>query len=157
MIRFLLVFTGAALVALCVLFVARPVWIEDVVLAEGTKPGWVIIEYENSACEPLDKGWFRRVILVPGSGYFCTSTISDKSPLLSRYFLRRRGGTKGRLRISQWIWARASVSGPWKETAPGGKVLRSCSVEADVFWFGPRGSAKGDVHVAIRAHHPGCP
>lgn len=34
----------------------------------GLKPGWVVIEFENPACDPLPRQSFGRTILVPASG-----------------------------------------------------------------------------------------
>lgn len=145
---------------LAILGVARaikPVWVEDVIIADGVKQGWVLIEFGNPSCPPAKESFLRRVIDVPASGYACTSTAVDKSVLLSRYYRRNLDRSKTRLTIDHWIQGRMLSDGTSATVLPGGAITKACRIQAETFWYGAPHSGRGDPEAVIRAHHPECP
>ena len=118
---------------------------ESYVLAEGSKPGWVVLEFENPKCPAMESGWLGRDFFLPESGYLCTSSPIDGGYVYERYYLLRDNGRREHLDIGKEIHGRSGLN----------LTLEGCRLTATVFRYDGADGA-WDSGEFIREHHPEC-
>lgn len=113
-------------------------------LAAGYR-GWVVIQYEDPACPPLQSKGIYLVIPIPPSGHACTSSPMPKGWRYTRYEYMSPDGTRRAIPWSGWnpdreIWAQSwapvqrGVSFPRKSFFVGtnAELLKSWGAQPDL-------------------------
>ena len=119
--------------------------VNDYVLADGTKDGWVIIELENANC-PAVSGWWHREFRIPQSGYLCTSNEPTRSWVYDRFWVEDSAGHRSRVPTEERIHLQAEI----------GVDLGTCRLSGMAFWYGNRQRVSGDSASIIRAQSQKC-
>jgi hypothetical protein len=139
--------TLTAVLAACEMFPR-----EEIVLPlEAVPPRWITVEFGNPGCPSVDEGR-RRKIVVPPSGYACTSTQMDRGwvhRVFSAYDSSRR-----RIDVANKIHQEHTIE---TLSSAGKDGVRSCTPNAWFFWYGDPEKIAGDSAAAYRKRHPECP
>ncbi len=131
-----------------VLYVVKPVRVQTYLLPSKLKPGWVIIEYDNPKCAPLEEGRLWQMHVIPESGYLCTSSHSEAGLTYQRYYLVNETGKRIQLAMGKQIFQRRSL---YLNPANG-----ACKVSAEEFWYGPEDQINNEDAVLLERFHPEC-
>ena len=119
---------------------------ESYVLAKGSKPGWIVVEFENPGCPAMENGWRGRDFVIPESGCLCTSSPIDRGYVYDRYYRIGDDGGGDRLEMGKQIHARSGLN----------LTLEGCRVTAIVFRYDAAGGTTWDSGAFIRERHPEC-
>ena len=124
-------------------------------LDESAQGRWIVMEYLNPSCPPLPEADGARDVRISESGYACTSSPMEDGPSTSSCYLLRADGTRRAVPPDE-IQLVGSINGPFVSIVAGSNLEKRCYVVAEGFWYGPKGSVKGSMADALKAHHP-CP
>ena len=126
-------------------------------LPAGIKPGWITIEHENQKCPPLKDGVFSQEIVIPESGFLCTSSPEYSGLHQRNYFLVDEKGGQTLLNRDEQIRRETSFSIAG-EPLPGGKFR--CEFKGERFFYGSEKELMEEDPVmteeAFLKHHPEC-
>ena len=121
------------------------------------KPGWITIEYKNPKCQPLKDGEFCQEIIIPESGFLCTSSSQYSGWHKREYFLVNEKGERTLLKVGKHIWGEGSFRRA-KEVLPGGQLRYP--LEGEEFLYDPEGKIKEENQImkdeAFLKYHPEC-
>lgn len=128
------------------LYLWSPVRVHTYLLSSRLEPSWVAIEYDNPKCSPLKENRLWRELVIPESGYLCTSSPMDMGWTYNRYYLVNDRGERIRLVEDEQIFARAST-----------RVNEGdCKVTAEFFLYGSGGKTINERTSFIEKYHPEC-
>jgi len=113
------------------------------------------MEYSNPKCAPLPDGPSRE-LNIPADGYGCTSSPISKGPYVFSCYVVNPDGSKTELRLDKEIQVPQSVDGPVQVATANGAAEQRCTLVAEGFWYGPKGSVRGNMVDVVLARHPEC-
>jgi len=119
---------------------------ESYVLAKGVGSQWVVVEFGNRECKPMESRWLGRDFLIPASGYLCTSSPVELGLVFERYYKLTDDGRRERLEESKNIHGRSALN----------LTLEGCQVTAVVFRYGSEETRPWDSGAFISQYHPEC-
>lgn len=111
-----------------------PFGVETYLIPAKMEPRWITIEYENPNCPPLNKNAFGREVVIPESGFLCTSSSRHADWHRVRYLLVGPGNRRNPLGANERIHRRGSFNLRDSSSEPG-KIL--CDVSGEEFFYGP--------------------
>ena len=133
---------------LVLLYVREPVIFETYLIPSTMKEGWVTIELGNPKCPPLRQGRGWRELVIPESGYLCTSNPRNEKLFYDWYYLIDENGKRTPLVKDQQIFQRRSIIFDYS--------YQNCKVVADSFWYGRQDKIDNQDAVALKERHPEC-
>jgi hypothetical protein len=135
---------------------------EEVVLSwPQPPPGWITIEYGRPGCPSLELGPFGRRIVIPSTGYACTSSPVDEGLVRRTFIAIDAGGL--RLDVDQKVHNSYALGERISSRVPEGSTTgeaveeKRCAPSAEVFWYGPTTDMTDDTWAAYKQRHPECP
>ena len=144
--KVLLVGALAAFCSVCLLlYIWSPVRVQTYILSSKLEPSWIAIEYDNPNCSALKENRLWRELVIPESGYLCTSNPMEMGWTYDRFYLIGDQGERTRLNENGQIFAEASIR--INENA--------CKVTAKIFKYGS-GRASNESTSFIEKYHPEC-
>src|SRR5436853_453864 len=114
---------------------------QTVIIPAKLKSSWISIEYENPRCQKLDENQSSRKLIIPESGYLCTSSEMWDVRHDDFYMVDMQGETK-QVDADEQIHTRYTISPP-----------EGCHLKAEEFWFGDRGTESG-ASSFVNKYHP---
>ncbi len=130
---------------------------QSYLLPASLKPRWITIEYENPNCPPLVDGVFSQEIVIPQSGFLCTSSSMYSGWHKRNYFSVNEQGERTLLKTQEQIWGESSFSRA-KELLPDGK--ERCSFKGEQFFYGSKGEVTENNPImedeAFLQYHSDC-
>jgi hypothetical protein len=136
---------------------------EEVVLSwPQPPPGWITVEYGRPGCPPLELGPFGRRIVIPSTGYACTSSPMEYGWVRRTFIAIDPGGlrldVREKVHNSRPLGERISTRVPEGSTSGKAREEKRCAPSAEEFWYGPTTGMTNDSWAAYRQRHPGeCP
>ncbi|HZH91124.1 MAG TPA: hypothetical protein VEX70_10975 [Pyrinomonadaceae bacterium] len=121
------------------------------------KPRWITIEYKNPKCAPLKDVALGEEIMIPESGFLCTSSSQYSGWHKREYFLLNEKGERTPLKVSEHIWGESSFRKA-EGALPDGKFR--CNLEGGEFFYGSEGGVSEENPIikdeAFLKYHPEC-
>jgi len=152
-------FFTASVAFLCLLGpqVQRRLRVETYLIPAKMEPRWITIEYGNPNCPALNENALGREVVIPESGFLCTSSSRYEGWHRVRYYLV--GGSKGRisLRANERIHRRGSFN--LRDSSSGAdKII--CDVSGEEFFYGLQKELTYENPISkdesFLKLHPGC-
>lgn len=146
-----------ALLGLLIPQAHRPFGVETYLIPAKMEPRWITIEYENPNCPALNRNALGREVVIPESGYLCTSSSRDADWHRVRYFLVGEGNRRIPLRANERIHRRGSFNLRDSSSEPS-KI--PCDVSGEEFFYGPQKELTYENPIvkdeSFLKLHPGC-
>jgi hypothetical protein len=131
----------ATLASALLLAGACTVKVEQYVIPDEMKPGWVVIDSNRPECPSQGAGPIQQ-IRVPPSGYICTSSPLYVGLAWHRYVSANK---QGHLRSIDPSFIHQEISIRGRRSS-----FERCDYDADAFYYGPPGTVSGSpVNVLI--------
>ncbi len=129
---------------------------QNYILPESMKPRWITIEYENPKCPRLTDGIFSQDIVIPQSGFLCTSSSMYTGWHQAKYFLVNEQGERKPIK-EELIWGQSSFNRA-KEILPGG--TERCHFVGEQFFYGSKDELTENNPImeeeSFLQYHPDC-
>jgi hypothetical protein len=138
----------ALVTILSIVYVREPIIFETYLIPSTMKEGWVTIELGNPKCPHLRHGRGWREVVIPESGYVCTSTPQHTKLFYDWYYLVDQNGKRTPLAYEQQIFKRNTIQLD--------ALNPNCKVVADSFWYGRQDKIDNQEAVALQKRHPEC-
>jgi hypothetical protein len=121
------------------------------------KPRWITIEYKNPKCQPLKDSVLGQEIMIPESGFLCTSSPQYSGWHKREYFLVNEKGERTPLKVGEHIWGESSFRSAGG-ALPDGRFR--CNLEGGEFFFGSEVEVSEENPImkdeAFLEYHPEC-
>ena len=129
---------------------------QNYILPENIKHRWITIEYQNPKCLPLSDGVFSQDIVIPESGFLCTSSSMYEGWHQPKYFLVNEQSERKPLTGEQIRTPSAFSRG--KKILPNGEDR--CHFVGEQFFYGLKDEVTEDNPImdeeAFLQYHPDC-
>jgi hypothetical protein len=127
-------------------YVFQPVRFISYRIPVSTGSSWIAIEYNRPDCSPLIETAFGREIIVPESGYLCTSSAMEPGWTFDSFYAYENGKEMALKKDEQVVSQSVLQVG-----------YDGCGVLAEVFLVVPNGDKPNNTRSSfIDAYHPEC-
>lgn len=106
--------------------------------------GWILIDYNRRGCPSLPD-----TIIVPASGYVCTSSAPYTDLSLHLFYVIDERGDRRRLERDRWIHQEISISGERRSYG-------LCDYSGEAFYYGPAGTLAGGPEAVLIRNRSDC-
>lgn len=112
-----------------------PFQVHTYLMPAKIEPRWITIEYDNPNCPPLKENALGRELVIPESGFLCTSSPKYLGWYRAEYYLVDEHKRRTALKADERIHRRESFN-VRVISSTSDKPL--CNVAGDEFFYGPK-------------------
>lgn len=142
----ILVVMIATIAAAVTAYAFWPLKFETYYIPVDVERGWIIVDFNNPSCEPLEENRFRRIYKIPRTGYLCTSTPPTKDWVRQSFYSADAMGKLKEIKEGQDFFHFKRLFG----------TFGSCTVVADAFWYKPGDKLQTDEFQFVEKYRPEC-
>ena len=139
------------------LMACGPLRVHTYLIPAKIEPSWITIEHDNPKCTPLKEDVFGRELVIPESGFLCTSTPIYMGWHREKYYSVDANNKRTALQLDERIFRRGALAEHHFSSGTGTIV---CKVSGLEFFYGPKEKLTADNPImkdeAFLKLHPEC-